>query len=284
METIERSAFLQSAALHLVCVAVLVVSVRFSDIVQITPPVVEVIDAVMIQLPPSSLSAQPVLKPAPPIQPKIHKPVVPEPVKPKEVIKPKEVVKPKEAVKPKEQIDENALQLKKEQVKKETLEKQKIAEQKVQKEKQAKEQLEKQKIAQEKAAKEKKIQDQKQREAALRAEAENALQMQLKEERALSQAQSEMAEYYPLIIARIQQNWRRDLSAGSGVSCLIRVRIAGNGEVLDAVVLESSGDKAFDHSATIAVMRSSPLPLPESARAREELLRGFNFLFKPEDA
>ena len=147
-----------------------------------------------------------------------------------------------------------------------------------------KKQLAEAKALEEKQQKERQIQEQKKRAEVLRQEAEKALQMQLQEDMSASQVQAEIAEFYPKIIARIQQNWRRDPNVGLGLSCLIQVRIGAMGQVLEAVVLKSSGNAIFDRSAEMAVLRSSPLPLPDGEGARQELLRGFNFLFKPEDA
>lgn len=122
------------------------------------------------------------------------------------------------------------------------------------------------------------------RQKALQKEAEQALQDQLLADQGTPQAMEEIDRYHQLIIARIQQHWRRDLDQSTGLSCLVKVRLLATGEVIDAAIVKSSGSAAFDRAATMAVMRASPLPLPEDAYARNEFVRGFNFLFKPEDA
>ncbi len=120
------------------------------------------------------------------------------------------------------------------------------------------------------------------RQKALRQESERLLQQALEAEAAQSLAQDEIEQYYGVIVKKIQQNWRRDYGEQSSLSCRVQVHLLPSGEVTDVKVLQSSGNPQFDRQATLAVLRSSPLPLPASQTARQAFLSGFDFLFKPE--
>lgn len=120
------------------------------------------------------------------------------------------------------------------------------------------------------------------RQKALRQESEKLLQQALEQEAEQSLAQDEIEQYYGVIVKKIQQNWRRDYGEPSSLSCRVQVHLLPSGEVTDVRVLQSSGNPQFDRQATLAVLRSSPLPLPASQTARQAFLSGFDFLFKPE--
>jgi colicin import membrane protein len=120
------------------------------------------------------------------------------------------------------------------------------------------------------------------RQKALSQESEKLLQQALQDEMDQNIAQDEIERYYGVIVKKIQQNWRRDYGEEGSLSCRIQVRLLPSGEVSDVKIIQSSGNAQFDRQATLAVVRSSPLPLPESQTARQAFLAGFDFLFKPE--
>jgi len=115
-------------------------------------------------------------------------------------------------------------------------------------------------------------------EAARRKEAEQALQAQLAEE----QAQHALSEYIPHIQAKIQRNWLRPPGSSAGLSCLILVKLIPGGEVVDAKVVRSSGDPLFDRSVETAVLKASPLPLPQDT-AMFKHFREIQFVFIPDE-
>jgi colicin import membrane protein len=115
-------------------------------------------------------------------------------------------------------------------------------------------------------------------EAARRKEAEQALQAQLAEE----QAQHALSQYIPHIQAKIQRNWLRPPGSSAGLSCLILVKLIPGGEVVDAKVVRSSGDPLFDRSVETAVLKASPLPLPQDA-AMFKHFREIQFIFIPDE-
>ena len=115
-------------------------------------------------------------------------------------------------------------------------------------------------------------------EAARRKEAEQALQAQLAEE----QAQHALSEYIPHIQAKIQRNWLRPPGSSAGLSCMILVKLIPGGEVVDAKVVRSSGDPLFDRSVETAVLKASPLPLPQDT-AMFKHFREIQFVFIPDE-
>ena len=72
------------------------------------------------------------------------------------------------------------------------------------------------------------------------------------------------------------------MSATQGLKCTIQVKLLPSGEVMDAVVVGSSGDPVFDRSAENAVRKASPLPVPQDRAVFNQSFRVFTFVFKPE--
>ena len=111
-------------------------------------------------------------------------------------------------------------------------------------------------------------------------EAEEALRAQLAEEEARARAQSALAEYIPYIQERIQRNWLRPAGSPAGLTCLVKVRLIPGGDVVSVSVVRSSGDAVFDRSVETAVLKASPLPLPEDTELFK-YFREINFNFDP---
>ena len=104
------------------------------------------------------------------------------------------------------------------------------------------------------------------------------MQAQLAEE----QAQHALSQYIPHIQAKIQRNWLRPPGSSAGLSCLILVKLIPGGEVVDARVMRSSGDPLFDRSVETAVLKASPLPLPQDT-ALFKHFREIQFIFIPDE-
>ncbi len=121
----------------------------------------------------------------------------------------------------------------------------------------------------------------KEAEARKRREAELALQRQLVEEER-RRADAIVSQYVEIIKQKVMRNWLRPSDSRSGLSCEVRVRLIPGGEVVEVQIVRSSGDSAFDASVEKAVLKSSPLPLPEDP-ALFERFRELKFIFKPED-
>lgn len=72
----------------------------------------------------------------------------------------------------------------------------------------------------------------------------------------------------------IAKRWLRPPGLPSEtLSATVRVEIHPNGEVVDATIVRKSGHDEFDTSATNAVFKASPLPLPSDPKAFTRVLQ-----------
>lgn len=138
----------------------------------------------------------------------------------------------------------------------------------------------KKKAAAEAAKKKAAAEKQRKAEEAARKQAEAELQAQLAAEAERARAESALAEFIPYIQERIQRNWLRPPGSPAGLSCLVKVRLIPGGDVVSVNVVRSSGDVVFDRSVEDAVLKASPLPLPEDAKLFKHF-REINFNFDP---
>jgi len=90
-----------------------------------------------------------------------------------------------------------------------------------------------------------------------------------------------VADVNSKIEAKLNRLWRRPLGTAAGLSCVILVKTVPGGEVVDARVTRSSGNAAFDRSAERAVMKASPLPVPDNP-GLYRIFRNFEFRFRPD--
>jgi colicin import membrane protein len=107
----------------------------------------------------------------------------------------------------------------------------------------------------------------------------------LKEER-LWKAKTEKEKvlaHVAIIQQEIIRNWSRPPSARNGMTCLLRVLLLPTGEVMQAKIEESSGNDAFDRSATRAVLLAGNLSVPRDNLLFERNFREFTLLFRPDD-
>ena len=84
------------------------------------------------------------------------------------------------------------------------------------------------------------------------------------------------------IASVVENNWRRPHTSQAGLTAIIRVKVARDGQVLSARVIRTSGDPGFDQSAVIAVRKSSPLPFPSEPHYYE-FINEFNLEFAPDE-
>jgi colicin import membrane protein len=73
-------------------------------------------------------------------------------------------------------------------------------------------------------------------------------------------------EWAGQLVAAITRAWNR-VEGGPGLHCSVRINLSLTGEVLSATIAKSSGNIQFDNSATRAVLKASPLPLPRNRAA-----------------
>ncbi|MCI0590788.1 MAG: cell envelope integrity protein TolA [Gammaproteobacteria bacterium] len=93
----------------------------------------------------------------------------------------------------------------------------------------------------------------------------------------LRQEQSVIDRYITQIRAKVSQVF---IYPEKGLSCELFVRMIPGGDVVEAKVIKSSGNAIFDRQAEIAVMKASPLPVPEDPRVFERM-RDIRFEFEP---
>lgn len=118
------------------------------------------------------------------------------------------------------------------------------------------------------------------------AEIEQGLALAIRQEQDMRRAvtNDEKAQAYVAQIQRdIIQNWSRPPSARNGMQAILRVFLVPTGEVVDVIVEESSGNGAFDRSATLAVTKTERFIVPNESRQFESHFREFTVLFRPED-
>ncbi|HLD84733.1 MAG TPA: cell envelope integrity protein TolA [Coxiellaceae bacterium] len=73
-------------------------------------------------------------------------------------------------------------------------------------------------------------------------------------------------KYRAEILSLVQSNWRIPV-VDDRLKCIYVVNIAPGGVVLSANLIHSSGNTALDQSARAAIMKSSPLPVPDKTAA-----------------
>lgn len=161
------------------------------------------------------------------------------------------------------------------------LKRKKEAEAEAKKKKLAQAKKEKERLAKEKAAKIKAAADAKA--AKEQAEREQALREQLEKEEQENQkrlAEKAVASYRDLIKQKVERNWIQPPGEIAGLNCVVRVRIMPGGDVIDAQVIQSSGNAVFDRSVERATRKAAPLPLPDDPRLAS-YFRILEFVFRP---
>jgi TolA protein len=96
-----------------------------------------------------------------------------------------------------------------------------------------------------------------------------------------ARARREQDHVVYLIRQKIERSWVRPAGWTKGMACMVHVRLAPSGEVLQVEIVHPSGSTTFDRSAQNAVYKASPLPLPEDKQLIENF-REFELRFRPE--
>ncbi len=155
--------------------------------------------------------------------------------------------------------------------KKRQLEEKKIkeAEQKAEKLK-AEEKIRKQKIAAEKEETERKRRE---KELADAINAEETAEQASKDQILINRIAASMV--------RSIENKFNKTGLPEGLECVLRVRLAPGGEVINVHIAQSSGSDIFDNRAEKATWKASPLPVPDDLRIFERHFRDNTITFKP---
>ncbi len=80
---------------------------------------------------------------------------------------------------------------------------------------------------------------------------------------------------------KVTRSWRMPPGTQPGFSCIVRVRLIPGGEVISAKVVKSCGSPQLDGSVEVAVLKASPLPVPDG-ELFDQHFREFNFRFAPQ--
>ena len=152
---------------------------------------------------------------------------------------------------------------------------------------QAAEKQEKQeKQAREKAAAEKlqaeKLQAERLKAARVKEEAaqrEIARQLEAEDRLLAATRSGALADYLGMISQKVTRNWIRPPGTRAGLEAVVLVTQIPGGEVISAQIVSCNGDEAVCRSIEAAVLKASPLPLPDDAALFDRSLR---FTFKPE--
>lgn len=91
----------------------------------------------------------------------------------------------------------------------------------------------------------------------------------------------ELARQITAIRNAVARHWNRPPGARNNMKTVLRIRLLPGGEVVEATVVESSGNVPLDRSTMAAVKNASPLPVPSGKDFNR--FREFRMSFKPED-
>lgn len=89
--------------------------------------------------------------------------------------------------------------------------------------------------------------------------------------------------YMAAINRAIVAQWSRPPSARNDMKARFRVDLVPSGELLGVMLLETSGNAAFDRSAEIAIRKAGPFEMPPDNDVFEAHFRRFTLLFEPQD-
>lgn len=102
----------------------------------------------------------------------------------------------------------------------------------------------------------------------------------------LASSEFEMVQSGMAIIQQaVQSVWSRPPSARNGMRAILQIRMLPTGELVDAVITQSSGDPAFDRSAENAVYSAAPFRELQALPINvfNENFRSLSLIFQPED-
>lgn len=154
--------------------------------------------------------------------------------------------------------------------------------------KKAEQQAEQQRLAEQQAEQQRKLQQQ----AAEQELQERMLQEQLiaeqkEQEEARKQAERASAieaDFMDQIRSHVSSYWRYPSVVRPEQETTVKITLVPTGQVIQVVVVKSSGNAALDRSVEQAIHRASPLPVPKEIAVFEKSFRNFTIKFRPENA
>jgi len=96
-----------------------------------------------------------------------------------------------------------------------------------------------------------------------------------------SRSSGEVDKYLSLIKQAVDSQWIKPDGVAPGDFCQLSISVAPGGMVLDVQIFRSSGNLALDRSAQAAVLKASPLPVPEDIKLFDDF-RILRPTFNPE--
>jgi len=96
-----------------------------------------------------------------------------------------------------------------------------------------------------------------------------------------NQLQGEVDKYKSLMVQAIASHWIVPEGVDIGATCKLLINLAPGGVVLNVELTKSSGNLALDRSAQAAVLKASPLPVPEEHELFDKV-RTINLTVRPE--
>lgn len=96
-----------------------------------------------------------------------------------------------------------------------------------------------------------------------------------------SQLQGEIDKYKAMIVQAISSHWIIPDGVDNNATCQLLVSVAPGGVVLNVQLISSSGNPLLDRSAQTAVLKASPLPVPEAPELFDEF-RTIKLKVRPE--
>lgn len=108
---------------------------------------------------------------------------------------------------------------------------------------------------------------------------EIARQLEAEEHLLAATRSGALADYLGMISQKVTRNWIRPPGTRAGLEAVVLVTQIPGGVVIGAQIVSCNGDEAVCRSIERAVLKASPLPLPDDAALFDRSLR---FTFKPE--
>jgi colicin import membrane protein len=93
--------------------------------------------------------------------------------------------------------------------------------------------------------------------------------------------EGEVDKYKQLIVQSISRKWLMPTLENKDIYCQVLVHLGPGGVVINVDILKESGDANLDRSATNAIMKASPLPVPESSDLFDNF-RSLRLTFRPQ--
>lgn len=93
----------------------------------------------------------------------------------------------------------------------------------------------------------------------------------------------EILQYQALIKQTVTRYWRRPPSARNEMEVMLALELLPGGELKNVKVHRTSGDKAFDNSAVLAVQNAGRFSVPPDPVLFDRHFRSFKIRFKPGD-